>query len=258
MAFLIFIFGAIIGSFLGALTWRWPRGKSILDGRSRCPHCKRMILWHDNVPLISYFILKGRCRFCAKPIPKRDFFIELGTAVFFVLFFYLMPAIKTNLSWISPLGSLGLLVVLLMVSALIAVFVIDFEHQYIPDSLALGFYSLVVIMLFITDSRAVFEHLAAGLGSAVFLLSLNLITHGRGMGLGDVKLALFLGTAIGFPLVLVWLFISFVLGSVVGIILIFLGFAKLRQKIAFGPFMVVGFAITSLVGFKIFYEIFWF
>jgi len=217
-----------------------------------------MVLWHDNVPLISYFILKRKCRFCAKPIPKRDFFIELGTAVLFVFALYLMPVIRANLNWISSLGGFALPLVLLIVSALIVIFVIDLEHQYIPDSLALGFYSLIVIILFITDSQIIFEHLATGLGSAVFLLSLNLITLGRGMGLGDVKLALFLGTALGFPLAIVWMFASFILGSAVGIILILLGLAKMRQKIAFGPFLIAGFASASIFGFNILYGIIWF
>lgn len=253
----LFVLGAVAGSFIGALTWRWPRQISIKDGRSRCPHCKRTISWYDNIPIFSYLFLAGRCRKCKEPIPKRDFFIETGTALLFPIVYLLMPRITMNIGWTLVLpGWLMTSFMFVALTILIAIFVIDLEHQYIPDSLVFSLLSLVVGLFLVTDNPLIFHYLASGAGASVFLLGLHLLTLGRGMGLGDVKLALVLGTILGFPLVVVWMFSGFILGSILGIILITLGKAKLKQKIAFGPFLVAGFLLTIVFG--VYYEVFGF
>lgn len=252
MTLFLFIVGACVGSFLGALTWRWPRAISINDGRSRCPHCKNTISWYDNIPILSYLLLRGRCRNCKKPIPRRDFLIELGTAIFFPLVFWLMPLINKNIVALSFLPTnLSLVIALLILTLSIGIFVVDLEHQYIPDTFVFLMLAIAVFVFLITDNSLIYKHLLSGFGAALFLLSINLITLGRGMGLGDVKLALSIGMILGFPLSVVWMFLSFVLGSVIGILMIGLKLAKLKQKIAFGPFLIIGFLITSLVGYTI-------
>lgn len=246
----LFILGAIVGSFLGALTWRWPKDKSILDGRSVCPRCEHKIEWYDNIPLVSYLILKSRCRHCNKPISKRYFLIELSLALFFPVAYFLLPAASRNIAWLAELGGIGVPFVLTVSAALAAIFIIDAEHRYIPDSLVFIILGLTLLVFLATDYTKFYENLAAGAGAAVFLLSLNLITQGQGMGLGDVKLALALGAFLGFPLVLVWLPISFVLGATIGILAIAMRFARFKQKIPFGPFLIVGFVLTTLFGFQ--------
>ncbi|OGM33064.1 hypothetical protein A2803_03020 [Candidatus Woesebacteria bacterium RIFCSPHIGHO2_01_FULL_44_21] len=256
LAFL-FLLGAVVGSFVGALTWRWPRKISIRDGRSRCPHCKHVIGWYDNIPILSYLLLRGRCRACGKKIPKRDFFIEVGMALLFPIANSLLPKVGTNIAWSVGLpGWIILLFVFVMTTVLVAIFIIDLEHQYIPDSLVFGLLLLVIGLLAGTSNPMLFSYLAVGLGVSVFLLLLHLLTLGRGMGLGDVKLALALGTILGFPLAVVWMFSSFILGAILGLMLIAVGKAKFKQKIAFGPFMVAGFFMTLVFGFQILDKLF--
>jgi prepilin signal peptidase PulO-like enzyme (type II secretory pathway) len=249
---LLFVLGAITGSFLGSLTWRWPKNISIFDGRSRCPKCKHVISWHDNIPIISFLVLRGKCRHCHKKISIRYPIIEFAIAILFPITYFLLPKINMNLTWLLDLGMVpSLLVVLTLVATLVAIFVIDFEDQYIPDSLVFLVLMLTLGIFLATSNNSLFQALAAGGGAGVFLLILHLVTLGRGMGLGDVKLAFALGTILGFPLSVVFMFAAFILGSATGLVLIALKLAKARQKIAFGPFLIAGFVLTCLFGFDI-------
>jgi prepilin signal peptidase PulO-like enzyme (type II secretory pathway) len=249
MTFLFFIIGAVVGSFLGALTWRWPRNTSVLGGRSMCPNCKHTIRGYDNIPIISFLLLRGRCRDCKKKIPRRDFIIEVSTALIFAGSYLTLPQVSQNLPWLLTMNSIALLVVFYIVTSLaISIFIVDFEHQYIPDILAFMLAGVVLFSLLVTNNSQIFYYLLSGFGAAFFLLLINLVTLGRGMGLGDVKLALALGLALGFPLVVIWMFVSFVLGSVIGIMLIILKAAKFKQRIAFGPFLIAGFFLSMLFG----------
>lgn len=248
----MFIAGSCAGSFLGALTWRMPRKISISAGRSRCFSCGHGIRWYDNIPIISYLLLKGRCRDCKKPIPRRDFIIEFSASLLFPLFYYLMPHIKTNLPWLGGIGDLlALVLILFIVSMCIVVFVVDYEHQYIPDFASFLIILSAVCVLLISDYRLIYVNILSGLGAALFLLLINLTTLGRGMGLGDVKLALAFGLVGSYPLTIVFMFLSFTLGALVGLILIALKLTKLKAKIAFGPFLVAAFFVTLVKGYDI-------
>lgn len=245
----LFIVGAIAGSFIGALTWRWPRNISIFDGRSRCPHCKHTIRWYDNIPIISFVLLKGRCPDCKKKIPTRDFIIESSLALLFPVVYLVFPTIGANIPWLSKLPDIyGTAVFLTIFSVCTAIFIVDFEHQYIPDTLAFGILLIVIGILILTAYELLFVNLASGLGAGVFLLLIHLLTRGKGMGLGDVKLVLALGTILGFPLAVVSMFSAFVIGSAVGIVLIIAKLAKFKQKVAFGPFLIIGFFVAMLIG----------
>jgi leader peptidase (prepilin peptidase)/N-methyltransferase len=129
---------------------------------------------------------------------------------------------------------------------LVSVLVVDFEHKIIPDQLVFPAYLLVVLFLFLTNDSLFFQHLFWGFLAALFLLLVNLLTKGKGMGLGDVKLALVGGTFFGWPLALIWLFLAFLTGALIGIILILLGKTQFGKKIAFGPFLVVSFFLAIL------------
>ncbi len=240
----ILIFGLAIGSFIGAYSYRIPKNIKIAKGRSFCPKCKKQILWYDNIPVISYLILKGRCRHCKKKISLRYPLIEFSTALLFLLIFMNLNRIFTNLPWFSSIPSLILTSYFLLLTAiLIAVFVIDLEHQLIPDEpLFLGLLATSLLLLFY--SGALFTYLLGGVSSALFLLFLHLLTRGRGMGLGDVKLALFVGTIFGPKNSLVWIFTSFVVGGIFAFFLLVFNKKGLKDKIAFGPFLVLSFFIT--------------
>ena len=253
--YIIFIFtlGLGVGSFITAYSYRWPRGISVKKGRSFCPHCKKKISWYDNIPLISYLLLGGKCRNCGEKISIRYPLIEFLTAVTFIsVYYFLSSCTKLQSSpiceWQSVLGWWALPYLLTLASILLAIFVIDFEHQLIPDELVFFLINISVFALIIATNDKLYLFLLSGFGMALFLLLLNLITKGRGMGLGDVKLVIPLGLILGWPYSLVWLFVSFISGGVVGLILIALKRARFGKHIAFGPFMILAFLITMFWG----------
>ncbi len=239
---LILILGWCIGSFLNVVIYRLPRGLSVVWGRSFCPKCKKKISWFDNVPLVSFILLKGHCRFCRSPISIRYPVVELLTGVLFVL------ASKPYLSNLSYLGIAEVGLTLVLFSSLIAIFFIDLEHQIIPDQILLP-----VIVLFVLRSLLTTNYwlLATGLGAALFLFLIWAITKGKGMGLGDVKLAFLLGLFLGWPKIVFAFYVAFLTGAVAGIILVLSGKAKLKGKIAFGPFLISAALVSFLWGDKI-------
>ena len=242
------LLGLIIGSFLAALTWRSENNISIAKGRSFCPKCKHPIAWYDNIPVLSYFFLGGKCRNCKKKISPRYPVIELSTMASFVLLYLLQSKLAMQIPWLSTFPPAPLVLALILAAISIGVIVTDIEEQIIPDELS--FAGLIISFLFLIFSPApdIWVRLLTMASGAAFLLLLNLFTKGKGMGLGDVKFALFPGLVLGFPQVIVWLFVSFVLGAVVGVAMLFLKRLKFGAKIAFGPFLVIGFWIVLLFG----------
>lgn len=231
MYFLLFISGLIVGSFLAALSYRLPRKISIKKGRSFCPECKVKISWYDNVPVLSYIILRGRCRHCSKMISWRYPAIELTTAISFVL--------------------IGLNPFMLLISCLlITIFVIDLEDQIIPDELVfIGLVAFILVSFIDPNRYPLFIGLLAGFLSALFLLFVNIVTKGQGMGLGDVKLVILLGAILGRDSIN-FMLLSFLTGGALAVILILTKKAGLKQKIAFGPFLIIGF-LLSWIGIKV-------
>lgn len=225
---LLLLLGLTFGSFISALTYRYPRKISNIKGRSFCDNCHSPLFWYDNIPLISYILLRGRCRKCKKPISWRYPAIETVTAVGFLL-------IGVNIIY------------LILFCILECIFIIDFEHQIIPDKFI--FWGIFFSLFTITISP--FPHLFAGFLSSLLLLLIYLATGGRGMGLGDVKFAVFGGILVGLNLSLIWLFLAFLTGATAAIILIFIGKAKFKSKIAFGPFLVISVPLTLLWGEKL-------
>jgi prepilin signal peptidase PulO-like enzyme (type II secretory pathway) len=233
----LLIVGLVFGSFISALTWRYPLGISIAKGRSICPNCRKQIAWYDNIPLFSFILLGGKCRNCKKKISFRYPAIELSTALGFLLTLQGFP-----LQGVYSIYSLIFDLILFCVLEII--FIIDLEHQVIPDL----FIFLGLFFLLFTVHGSLFANLLSGLLCASFLLVIHLLTKGRGMGLGDVKFAVLGGMLVGLPLSPVWLFVAFLTGASVGIILIIGKKAGLKSKIAFGPFLVIAIPITLVFG----------
>ena len=206
-------FGGLLGSFLNVVAYRLPRGQSVVRPRSRCPHCETPIRSLDNVPVLSWVLLRGRCRDCSQPIPARYPLVELGT---------------------------GLL--------LVPITLIDLDHRIIPNRLTLLGALAAPGILMATEPAALPEHLLAGLSAGGFLLAAALVRPG-GMGMGDVKLAgvlgLFLGAAVA-PALLV----ALLSGSVVGAAIIARKGAAAGRKTAipFGPFLALGGLAGILAG----------
>jgi len=248
---IIFIFGLIVGSFLNCVIYRLETGGSFLKGRSFCPHCKHILDWQDLIPVFSFLILKGKCRYCRKPISWQYPLIELATGIIFLLIFIFHFQAATFQNFLS----IGFL--LCISCFIILIFVYDLKHFIIPDRviypaivIALIFNLLPLAAGFSEFSIFKFSILSA-LGAAIFFLIIVLISRGRWMGIGDIKLAFLMGLFLGWPNILVALFLAFFIGAVIGIILMFLKKKTLKSEIPFGPFLVTGTFLALFLGEKI-------
>ncbi len=221
----IFIFGICFGSFLNVLIYRLPHSLP-LTGRSFCPKCKKKIIWYDNIPLISYVLLKGQCRQCHSPISWRYPVVELMTGILFLGV------------WVKfgDLGILGILGSWVIVSALVVVFFIDLDHQIIPDQVL--FPALATAFLISLSLNILVSSLLTAIVAGLFFLALHLLTKGRGMGMGDVNLSFLIGLVLGFPKAVFAFYLAFLTGAFVGVILIVARRKKFGQPMAFGPFLV--------------------
>lgn len=242
---LFFVFGLILGSFLNVCIVRLPLGESIVHPRSHCRACGKMISWYDNIPLLSYLLVKGRCRGCSEPISLKYPLVEALTGVLSAatLFkFGLTPAYGCYF--------------LLLVAPLIVVAFIDLEHRIIPNGISLpGIAAGFLTSLWLGSEPLGVRWITplAGLvvgGGGLFLVSwIYEKTRGQeGIGMGDVKLAAMFGAFFGWNGVLVILLLSSLLGSVVGIILMLFFRKGPKFAVPFGPFLSAGAVIYLFYG----------
>ena len=234
-AALVAPFGLLIGSFLNVVAYRLPRGESLLWPASHCPGCDQPIKPYDNVPVVSWLLLRGKCRTCATRISPRYPAVELLTAVAFAAI-AVLNGVDTDLIWELPFAAM-----------LIAVAGIDLEHRIIPNKVMLpsAVFAVVAAIALRPDDLA---ELGIGGAAAFTAFLLAALAYPAGMGMGDVKLAgvmgLFLGAA-----VLPALFIAFLTGSVVGVAVIAKHGADGRKKgVPFGPFLAFGGLVGLLFG----------
>lgn len=240
MAFLVvlfFIVGSAFGSFLNVFVDKIIVGRSLF-GRSCCDHCKRILAPWDLVPIFSYLVLGGRCRYCKRPISLKYPIVEATSGFMFAAIFYFEVAS----------GSLGIasLVYLLAISAVfIVVAVVDFRYYLIPTTLVFGASLMSLFYNFITfDSQIFVRYVAAAFAASIFFGAIVLFTRGRGMGSGDIVLGFLIGMVLGIERTVLAIFMAFLIGALVSLFLIFIGRKKFRQTIAFGPFLVAGFYIS--------------
>jgi len=230
---IIFICGIAVGSFLEVVTFRIPRGLSIVRPGSYCPECKAKIAFYDNIPLISYIILKGRCRNCRAWISPFSFIIELLTGSLFILNYFYFGL------------SLQMLSGIILCSVLIAVSFIDIKFRIIPNIIVLPFTVIGLgLSIFINPGKWWYPFAFAA-GAFTFMLIINLI-YPKGMGMGDVKLSLMIGAFL-VKNVITGLFMGFLAGAFYGLIII-IKRRKLGQTIAFGPFISLGSIIALFWG----------
>jgi leader peptidase (prepilin peptidase) / N-methyltransferase len=237
------LFGLAIGSFLNVVIWRVPRKESVVRPPSHCPQCETPIRPADNVPVLSWLMLRGKCRHCGNPIPIRYPLVEAGNGVLFAA-----VAARFGASWELP-------AYLVLTASLLAISLIDLEHFIVPDRITSP---LTVSALALLGLAAVAEAngwrfgraLLGGLAYFAFLLLLNIL-YPKGMGMGDVKLAFSLGLYLG------WLgwgqvflggFLAFLLGAGVGLALIATKVKSRKDVVPFGPFLALGALLTILSG----------
>jgi leader peptidase (prepilin peptidase)/N-methyltransferase len=235
------VLGLVIGSFLNVVIWRVPRGESVVRPPSHCPGCDREITARDNVPVLSWLLLRGRCRHCGTPISVRYPAVELATAVLFAVVAY----------GIGPAAELPAYLYLTAVGVALAV--IDLDHRRLPNALTLPSYLVVGALL--TVASAVtgdwWALVRAGVAMAAWycVLFALAVAVPRGMGFGDVKLAGMLGLALGWlgwGEAVVGFFLGFGYGALVSVALIALGRAGRKSTVPFGPFLVAG-ALTAVL-----------
>lgn len=230
----LFVFGAVIGSFLNVVIYRLPRKESLVRPSSHCPVCEQPIAWYDNIPILSYTILGGSCRKCGKPISVRYPMIESLNAILFAA-----AGLKFGYS-------VELLPALLLISTLIVVFFIDLDYYIIPNVVVLPVAVIGLASMIAISPDRWLELLLAGLVSAAFFFLIVLIMP-RGMGMGDVKLVAMLGFFLGRS-VLVGLFAGFLLGALTGIMLMMSGRKGRKSQIPFGPFLATGALLALFFG----------
>ncbi len=239
----LFIFGTAIGSFLNVLIDRLPNDESIM-GRSHCDYCRKKIAWYDLIPIISFIVLGGTCRNCRK---KLSFFypaIEFLTGISFVLVWKFLPysILGQGFRQILQARILIRFVYLAITACLIVIFFSDYKYHIIPDQVQIALFalSLFLIPFYGSVTQVFVSRVIAAILVSAPILFLYHITRGGGMGFGDVKLSFIIGLMFGIKAGLVVLYIAFVFGAIIGLLLMLSKKRGLKSKIAFGPFLVTG------------------
>ena len=232
----IFLLGLFIGSFLNVLADRLSRGEAVIKGRSHCEKCKKTLKWLDLIPLLSFLFLKGKCRYCRVRLSLFYPITELTTGILFAGVFLFLGGANINLITI-----INIIYYLFILSSLIVIFFADLKYGIIPDKIIFSAVFIAIAYSFFNHQSLIINHFLSGLGALLFFLSLFLVTKGRGMGFGDVKFAFLMGLILGFPNIITGLYIAFLTGAIVGIILILWRRKKaFGTAIPFGPFLVLG------------------
>lgn len=234
--------GLAVGSFLNVCIHRIPAGQSVVSPPSRCPSCGYELRWFDNIPVLSYALLRGRCRRCARPISLRYPVVELVTMVLFLVHW-----------WVFGWSAL-MVVRLAFACALLVLFAIDFEHHLLPNVITLpGIAAGLIVSTVVPPGPrdAVLGMLLGGgvlwlIGEAYFRYAGQ-----EGMGGGDVKMLAMIGAFLGWQLVLVTLVLSSVAGALIGMLVIALKRGDMKYALPYGTFLALGALAASLVGDRI-------
>jgi leader peptidase (prepilin peptidase)/N-methyltransferase len=233
------LFGLAVGSFLNVCIYRLPRGESLVYPPSRCPRCGKPVAWHDNIPVVGWLVLRGRCRTCGEPISIQYPIVELVTAVVAVL-----------VVWLTPPGAL-LASRLVLSALLIVLFVIDLELQILPNVLTLpGIVAGFAFSLFAPPGPiASFAGIALGAGILYGIAAAYYaVRKEEGMGMGDVKMLAMVGAFLGWRAVLLTLILSSFAGALTGLLLMSGKREGLRYALPFGTFLALGAFASMLAG----------
>lgn len=246
---IVLIYGAIVGSFLNVCIHRLPREESVLRPASRCPGCGHAILWRDNIPILGWLRLKGRCRHCHEPISWRYPAVELGTA--------LLTLVTFKAFGLTPTG----FALLLLVYAFVVLTMIDFDHYILPDvitlpGVVLGLGVSAVPRWFDlplpTMEDALIGVTAGGGGLWLFAWIFKILSGKDGMGFGDVKLLAMIGAWLGWQALPFTLFMAACLGSVAGVAWILVSGRDRRLPIPFGPYLIAAALGYMFVGARVY------
>lgn len=243
----IFIFGACIGSFLNVCICRLPESRSIVTPPSACPRCQSSIKFYDNIPILSYLVLLGKCRGCGTRISIRYPLVELLTGLLSVA-----AAIRYGLS-------VDFIIYFVFICALVTITFIDIDHQIIPDVISLPGIPIGLACSLMLSSISFRDSLIGALigGGSLFLVAWGYyhFTGKEGMGGGDIKLLAMIGAFIGWQGVFFTIFISSAVGSIIGIFLMLVARKNMKFAVPFGPFLSLGAIAYLFFGTEV---IFWY
>ena len=212
-----------------------------------CPKCKKQISWFDNIPVVSFLALKAKCRNCKKPISWQYLIVELTTAILFSLVFYVSSQMFTDFALFTPYFWLIVTTKLFILSVLIVVFLYDLKWYLILDIITLPSIVIIFCLNLLTGMSWSSMLISAIIGGSFFLIQF-LVSHGKWIGGGDVRLGFLMGIILGWPNILVALFLSYILGSIIGVGLIIIKKKKMDSQIPFGVFLTASTLITMLWG----------
>ena len=231
--------GLAVGSFLNVCIHRLPRHASIMRPRSRCPQCDYELRWYDNIPVVSYALLRGRCRQCGTRISVRYPIVEVLTLAVFLLHYAVF-------GWSALLA-----VRLIFACALIVLFAIDLEHHLLPDAITLPGIAAGLIFSLVVPPGIVDSFIGTIVGGGVLWAigeAYYRFAGQEGMGGGDVKMLAMVGAFLGWKLVIVTLFLSSILGSVIGLVVIASRRGGMKYALPYGTFIALGALVASLYG----------
>jgi prepilin signal peptidase PulO-like enzyme (type II secretory pathway) len=245
----VFLLGLAVGSFLNCIIYRLEKNESFLKGRSYCPNCHHVLAWQDLIPILSFLILKGKCRYCGKKISLQYPLVELATGI---LFFSISYSTFQHSNTPTFQQFIQFLYLSIVSSFLIIIFVYDLKHYLIPDKVIYPAIALTLIFNFkflIFKQFQIFKYsILSAFGSAAFFLVIFLISRGKWLGFGDVKFGFLMGLFLGFPKILVALFSAYLIGAIIGIGLVLAKKKTLKSEVPFGPFLVAGTFIALFFG----------
>ncbi len=248
MLIIFFILGLIVGSFLNVVVYRLNVAETIL-GRSKCPHCKRKIRWQDNIPLLSFVLLKARCRDCEEKISWQYPLVEILTGIVFAATAAFFLPDQSAASWFSAVFYLGLFSILIIIAAY------DFQHMEVPMLplwLGVGWFFAFWLLSSGPDSGlaekifsgGLWPFLLSGAGAFLFFFALSYGSKEKWMGAGDAYVALLGGLLAGWPGVIFMIALASMIGSFAGIALIIAKRKTLKSRLPFAPFLAAGAALT--------------
>jgi leader peptidase (prepilin peptidase)/N-methyltransferase len=261
--FLVFCFGACMGSFLNVCIYRIPREESVISPGSHCPHCNHPIAWYDNIPLLGYLVLRARCRYCKGHISPRYLIVEMLIAVLFVLVWLKLGPSASNerLLALAPVFTFWLIPIYwLAVFGLALGTFVDIEHMIIPDRVTLGGIVIGIVLSMLVPAMHFESTFFGGLGASfigalvgsgllwgVALLG-KMIFKKDAMGMGDVKLLGAIGAFMGWASVLFTVMISSFFGALVGLTLVLMKKKEMQSRIPYGPYLALAALIWLLWG----------
>jgi prepilin signal peptidase PulO-like enzyme (type II secretory pathway) len=257
LGIIIFVLGLCFGSFVNMLIYRTARKYKLISNfkfqiskkenknRSFCDYCGRQLKWYENIPVLSWLIQKSKTRCCHKKLPISYPIVELTMGILFLIFNFKFE-IFNQIQIFNFQFLIGFVIIILLVFS--AVF--DLKYMILPD-----FSTIILIIIaflgVVFDESNIIPYLLSALISAGFLLILNLITKGKGMGMGDVKLAIFMGLLLGYPKTILAFYVAFIVGAIYGLILMIFKKANKKSQVPFGPFLILGTFVTWWFGEKI-------